>query len=373
MKTTQLTVLFAGGGTGGHLYPAIALAREVEKRAPECCIVFVGTRRGIEARIIPELGYKIHYIWLRGLQRRLNLRLLLFPLQLGVSIIQCLWVLLKLRPNIVVGTGGYVSGPIVFLAAMLKFPAIIQEQNSFPGMTTRWLARVVDQVHVTFEESVKYFKDIKHIRVSGNPIRSQLSQMDRSAAAQALALPADRRTVLVFGGSQGAHSINMAIVRLVPTLLERSDWQILWGTGELDYEHIRDIMHSYAGRVFIRPYIKDMASAYAMADLVVARAGATTVAELQACGLPVILIPYPHAAAGHQEANARALLAKDAVRMVLDSELESDKLLNELIDLMADDKRRTKLGNNLKKQARPDAAKHIVDEMMKLVGHVNSH
>jgi UDP-N-acetylglucosamine--N-acetylmuramyl-(pentapeptide) pyrophosphoryl-undecaprenol N-acetylglucosamine transferase len=364
---SELRIMVAGGGTGGHLYPAIALVKEIEARFPNAKFLFIGTKRGIEARIIPESGYQIRYIWLSGVQRRLSWRLVLPPLQLVVSIIQCIKTLRSFRPHVVIGTGGYVSGPAVMMAALLGYPTVIQEQNSFPGMTTRMLARVVNQVHVTFESSIKYFNDPSKVHLSGNPVRGQLNSTPRDVAATKFGLNAAAKTLLIFGGSQGAHSINQALVAIMPRLLELKGWQVLWGTGNVSYPMVSDAMAAYVDRVKVLPYIADMGAAYGLANLVVARAGATTVAELQMCGLPVILIPYPFAAANHQEANARALVESDAATMVLDSELTSDKLYLELTALMNDKIAREKLGKQLKSLAKPDAAKTIVDHILLII------
>ncbi|MBN2008134.1 undecaprenyldiphospho-muramoylpentapeptide beta-N-acetylglucosaminyltransferase [candidate division KSB1 bacterium] len=362
-------IMVAGGGTGGHLYPAIALVKEIEQRFPNSKFLFIGTRRGIEARVVPELEYDIRFIWLRGVQRRLNWRLLIAPIQLLVSIVQCIYTLATFKPHVVIGTGGYVSGPALMLAALFRFPTIIQEQNSFPGMTTRMLARLVDQVHVTFESSIKYFNDQDKVFLSGNPVRGHLSDVPRDVAAQKFGLKASAKTLLIFGGSQGAQSVNQAMVRILPQALEQKEWQVLWGTGELSYAEVSMKMQPFADRVKVLPYIADMAAAYGIADLVVARAGATTVAELQTCGLPAILIPYPFAAANHQEANARALVEANAARMILDNELDSDKLLIELKTLMDNETARIQIGEHLKALALPDAAKTIIDKMMTLLDY----
>lgn len=363
----KLKVIIAGGGTGGHLYPAIALAKEIEARFPESEILFLGTSRGLETKVVPELGYRLKLIWLRGFQRTLSMQNLIFPFRVIISLVQCVVIIVKFKPEVVIGTGGYVSGPAVFLAALFRIPTLIQEQNSYPGVTTRLLSRFVNQVHLSFEESIQFFKNKSKLYVSGNPVRSTLTIVNRSEAISKLGIDENKKTLLIFGGSQGAHSINRAILKNLDKLMEKQNWQIIWGSGERDFDSIQHECKKYGLRILVKPFITDMGAAYAAADLVVSRAGAITLAELQACGLPVILIPYPFAAGGHQEANARALVNQNAAEMVLNNELESDKFLDTLLLLMGDKVRRETLSANLKTLAKPDAAKKIIDEMTKLL------
>ena len=363
----KIKLIIAGGGTGGHLYPAIALVKEIEQRYAKCEILFFGTAKGIEARILPEMGYKLSLLWLSGVQRSLNLKLLLFPIQFISSIIKCLFVILKFQPNLVIGTGGYVSGPALFLAALFRFPTIIQEQNSYPGVTTRMLAKVVDQVHLTFEESKKYFNNKDKLYISGNPIRKALRAINKDDGLKKFALDPSKKTLLIFGGSQGAHSLNQAILHVLKPILDDDKWQIVWGAGNYDYPEISTECAKFGSRIWLNPYISDMASAYSVADLVVSRAGATTLAELQVCGLPVLLVPYPYAAANHQEANARTLVKQNAAEMILDSELKSDKFMDILQVLLKNNNRRKELGNNIMALAKPDAAKIIIDKSVELI------
>ena len=365
----DIKIIVAGGGTGGHLYPAIALVKEIESRFKKSQILFFGTSRGIEAKLVPELGYPIKLIWLKGVQRTLTLKNLLIPLQLIVSFFQCFVTLVKFRPDVVIGTGGYVSGPVVFIAAILGFPTVIQEQNSYPGVSTRLLAKVVDQVHLSFEESEKYFPKKDKLHFSGNPIRSNLKAEKKEEAVTKFGLNTAKKTLLIFGGSQGAHSLNQGILNILEEIMQAPDWQIIWGSGERDYEEVQRVCSKYENRINVKPFISDMASAYSAADLVISRAGATTLAELQACGLPALLVPYPFAAAGHQEANARTLMKQHAVEMILDSELQSDKFLNTVLSLMSDETSRNELGAHLKKSAKPEAAKDIVNKIMTLTNN----
>jgi len=360
-------VIIAGGGTGGHLYPALALVQEIENRFQHCDVLFIGTARGIEAKVLPQLGYNLKLIAAKGFERKFSLKNLLLPFYVIFSFIQCAITIISFKPHVVIGTGGYVSAPALFIAALLRFPTLIQEQNSYPGISTRILSRFVDQVHVSFENSVNFFKNKQKVYVSGNPIRSNLKAANKKDAANKMGIDVQKKTLLIFGGSQGAHSINMAGLNIVDKLIEQTDWQIVWGSGERDYQQVNERCRNYGSRVFVKSYISDMASAYAVTDLVVSRAGASTLAELQVCGLPAILVPYPFATAGHQEANARALVAQQAAKMVLDKELNTELFLTTILDLMRNEQQRKNLGENLTALAKPNAAKHIIEKMVEYV------
>ena len=363
----RLKVAVAGGKTGGHLFPALALVREIETRVQHTHVLFFGTRSGIEAKIVPQQGYDIEFLSVSGFQRKLSMTNLMLPFKLIGSIAKCFYKLKRFNPDIVIGTGGYVSAPVLLTAALLRYPTLIQEQNSYPGVTTRLLSRVVDQVHLSFEDSAVYFKNRDKLYVSGNPVRSVHVKVDRKTALEKFGLAGDRKTLFIFGGSQGAHSINLAVMHQLDELMLNTDWQLLWGTGESDFQQVQNRCEPYGARIKAISFITDMASAYSVADLVVSRAGATTLSELQACGLPAILVPYPYAAEGHQEANARALVAKNAARMVLDSDLTTGPLVQEINKLADDDDARAALGSNLKALAKPDAARDIIDKMMLLL------
>jgi len=361
-----LTVLFAGGGTGGHLFPALALAEEIKRRIPAAEITFVGTSRGIETQVLPAQGYKLVRIWIRGFKRRLSLGNLIFPLMLITSLIQSLALIIKSKPDVVIGTGGYVSGPVVLMAALLGVPTLIQEQNSYPGFSTRLLSRWVDRVHLSFEESRRYFKHQNKLRVSGNPTRSELRSIPREEALKKFNLSPDRITLLVFGGSQGATRINQALLGILDKLMRGEKLQLIWATGQKDFEEVKAACRRYGERVYVRPFIDDMASAYAACDLALCRSGATTVAELTRCGVPALLVPYPYAAAGHQEYNARTLAAKGAAVMILDRDLGTKRFENTLMGLLGDDQKRERMRIKSSELGKPEAAKRVVDDVLEL-------
>ncbi len=366
VKGEPLRIVIAGGGTGGHLLPGLALAEEIRRRWPSQ-IVFVGTRRGIEARLLPKLGWPLHYLWIRGLRRRLSPDLLLFPIRLLVSVAQCAGLYRRFKPDAVIGTGGYVSGPALLSALMMGIPTIIQEQNSYPGLVNRMLARYVRQVHLSFPGSEKFFRKKEHIWVSGNPVRIAGSSSTPAASRESFGLSAERPTLLVFGGSQGAHAINRVVLEALPELLESTDLQVIWATGPAEAEKVQAATEAWRERVAVFSFIDRMPDAYRAADLVIARAGASTVAEITCSGLPAILIPYPYAAAGHQEQNARALAEAGAAWMILEKDLTATRLIEAVRALMESESRRREMAEVARRLARPEAARTIVDHLAELL------
>lgn len=362
----RIRVIMAGGGTGGHLYPGLALAEEMRDRwGAE--ILFIGTNYGVEAKVLPATDYTFKRIWMRGLRRKLTPGNLLFPVRLLVSIGQSLWIMRRTRPHLVVGTGGYVSGPALIAARLLRVPAAIQEQNSYPGLVNRLLGKWVDQVHLTYESSKAYFKNPENLYVSGNPVRVQPGAVGQAAARRAFDLDESGFTLLVFGGSQGAHALNDVLVAALQDLLRAPHLQILWATGTADFRGLQTRIKEFSQRVHVRPYIEDMPAAYAAADLVLCRAGASTLAEITACGLPAILVPYPHAAANHQTFNARVLEAEGAARVILERDLTPERLTETVLGLLRQPEERTAMRAAARRIARPDAARIIVDHLEALL------
>ncbi|GBD94035.1 UDP-N-acetylglucosamine--N-acetylmuramyl-(pentapeptide) pyrophosphoryl-undecaprenol N-acetylglucosamine transferase [bacterium BMS3Abin05] len=354
---------FAGGGTGGHLFPALALADEINRRFPAAEITFWGTKRGIEAKIIPETAYKLEYIPVRGFQRRLTAGHLLFPFVLAASVVKALRVFLKNRPKAVIGTGGYVSGPVVFSAWLLWIPVFIQEQNSYPGVTTRFLVHLAKRVYLTFEVSKEYFRNKRKLRITGNPVRADLKRAEPEEARRHFGLTAGAPVLFVLGGSQGARHVNWAVAKLLPELLKQTQVQVLWSTGTVDYDGIRREFAQFQ-QVKVFAFISEMPEAYAAASLIVSRAGATTLAELAVCGLPSILIPYPYAAGGHQIFNARSFELEGAAVCLLEKDLTPNGLKKIILDLLEDREKLEKMGLAARKQAKPEAVKTIVDDIV---------
>lgn len=358
--------VFAGGGTGGHLFPALAIADEIRERIPGADICFVGTRGKIEARVVPEHGYDFRTLWISGVRRGRLFGNLLVPVKVSIAMIQAMTHLKNLDPDVVVGTGGYVSGPLLYSAAWLGIPTLIHEQNSVPGQTTRMLAKKVTEVHVSFEETKGYLPGGARVVVSGNPTRRTLDGVGRDEALQFFSMdPADSRpVVLAFGGSLGARSINGAVALNIDAILS-SGVRLIWQTGEQEAENIRAGFAGRAGAdLWIGPFIDRMEFAYAASTLVLCRAGATTIAELTRLGKPAILVPYPYAAADHQTLNARALEKAGAAVVVADAEIaeRAPAVIRET--LRPEVLRRMERGS--RSLGRPDAAARIADRVIGL-------
>lgn len=334
MRDRPLNILFAGGGTGGHLFPAIAIADEIRKIQPDAVITFAGTRDKIEARVVPQRGYKFAVITISGFRRKLTPGNVLFPFKVMIALAQSFSLIRRLKPHVVVGTGGYVCGPVVYVASLLGIPTLIQEQNSYPGVTTRLLASRATQVHLTFESSKRYLRRTDNVSVTGNPTRATLGTITRFEGAGFFQLDPQKRTLLVFGGSLGARSINDAVLQMLPRLAA-AGIQLIWQTGEGDDERIRSLLKEYSGAGWLRvlKFIERMEFAYAACDLALCRAGATTIAEMARAGVPSVLVPYPYAAADHQTGNARAMAESGASVMIRDGELTT-RLQSTVMELL---------------------------------------
>lgn len=358
-----LSILFAAGGTGGHLFPAIAIAEEIQKLQPECAISFVGTKGKIEERVVPQKGFAFFTIWISGFHRRLTVDNLLFPLKVFVSLQQSFFLIRKLKPDVVVGTGGYVCGPILYVASLLKVATVVHESNSYPGVTTRMVASRVSKVFITFEATRKWLPRVNkdNIDLVGNPTRGSLGKLSREEGLKYFSLDAGKKTVLVFGGSLGAASIN-AMMEKVGAELVKSGIQVIWQTGEKDFERYESKRNP---DVWVGKFIDKMEYAYAAADVVVCRSGATTLAELTRLGKPAILIPYPHAAANHQELNAATMVEAGAAVMVKDSELNT-KALSAIKEILLNDTVQKEMREKSLKLGNPNAGKEIAEKILML-------
>jgi len=355
-----MKVMIAGGGTGGHVYPGIAVAEEIRRMRPGIDVVFVGGRRGLEAQAVPEAGFRIRYLVTRGFPRRVWW---LWPWALflnAVGFVQAFFVILIERPSVVLGTGGYVSGPVALAARLVGIPLLLQEQNSVPGIANRWLARIADEVHLSFVEARSYFDRKDNLKVSGNPVRQHILSGDPSAALKEFGLEEGRPTVFVFGGSRGAHRINEAALDAMRKLKGRVDVQWILQTGREDFEWAKGIVEAEQLPARVMPFLRRIHMAYAAADLVVCRSGAMTLAEIAACGTPAILVPYPHAANDHQTVNASNLVDRGAAAMILDSELSGDRLAKEIAHWLSDKQGLSRMSANARTFTRPDAAERIV-------------
>lgn len=350
-----MRLLLAGGGTGGHLFPAVALAEQLRREEPDSAVLFVGTERGLEFRLLPELGWPLRTVAMRGWVGAGLVARCKGLAGLGQSLLQSRRILAEFRPDVVVGVGGYASVPVLLAARLSGVPYLIHEQNAWPGLANRLLGRAAKRVCLSFPEAGKAFRHVPKV-VTGNPVRATMEQCPD--------LPAGPPQLLVFGGSQGARAINRALVAALPQLQElRGVLRIVHQAGAGEVETVQ-AGYREAGwtAVEVVPFITDMAAAYAAASLVVCRAGATTLAELTACGRPAILIPYPYAAGNHQVANATALAAKGAALMIEESSLAPADLGRLIASLLADRPRLASMAAAARSQAQRGAAARLLAE-----------
>ena len=366
-------LLIAGGGTGGHLYPGIAVARELLARVPGSTVTFVGTAAGIESRVVPREGFELDVIRSAGLKGKSLPARARGAALLPLSAVDAWRVLSSRRPSVVIGVGGYTSGPVVALAALRGIPTLLMEQNAMPGLTNRWLARLVKAAAVTYEESVSFFGG--RAFVAGNPVRPEFFTAPASARTAAghregydeHGQPPGAARVLVFGGSQGAHAINMAMVAAASRLAAATPrLAITHQTGERDLEMVRDGYRHAGLQARVEPFLFAMDREMKAADVVVCRAGATTLAELMAAGRPSVLVPLPTATDDHQRKNAEALVRHGAARMVEQTALTGERLARELVALANDATARDAMSTRARSLARPDAARLIVDRVLEL-------
>jgi UDP-N-acetylglucosamine--N-acetylmuramyl-(pentapeptide) pyrophosphoryl-undecaprenol N-acetylglucosamine transferase len=342
------------------VFPGIAVAEELRRAHPDAEILFVGTRRGVESHAVPDAGFPLRLVTGRGLPRRAWWR---WPLALLATLwgfLQAWRLVAKFRPDVVLGTGGYVSGPVVLAAWLLGRPVLLQEQNSIPGLTNRWLSRLAREVHISFTESRSYFPRSDHLKLTGNPVRAFILGGDRRQALADFGLQESKPTVFVFGGSRGAHRINEAALEAMRRLKGRVEVQFVVQTGRDDYEWARGEVEKEQLPARVLPFINQIQQAYAAADLVVCRSGAMTLAEIAACGTPAILVPYPYAAYNHQVVNAENLVERGAASLVLDRELSGERLAREIARLISDRQLLRRMSANARLFARPDSAERLV-------------
>lgn len=354
MSQNSYNFLFAAGGTGGHLYPAIAVAEELKIISPNSKILFVGTKKKLESRVIPKIGFKFKTIWISGFSRKLNIQNLLFPIKLVVSIIQSFFISLNYRPNVAIGAGAYVSGPIVWMSYLFKSKIVLLEQNSYPGVTNRMLEGKADKIHISFEDSRKYFKNRSKLNLTGNPVRNNLQLLDKSEAKQKFNLDTTKKVLLIIGGSLGARSLNKSVADSISEF-KRNNIQVIWQTGEYYFNDYKQFEND---SIKIIPFISDMQLVYSACDLMVARAGATTIAEAAYLGLPVIFVPSTNVAANHQFINAKSIVESRAGILVEDTNLDKE-LTKTVIDTINNQDLLGSLSKNILKFSKPNAAKDI--------------
>jgi UDP-N-acetylglucosamine--N-acetylmuramyl-(pentapeptide) pyrophosphoryl-undecaprenol N-acetylglucosamine transferase len=357
-------VVIAGGGTGGHLFPGVALAKALKGIDITMEITFVGTKQGIESKVLPGEGFKLKTIIASGLLGKRGLNRWVSWSKLPVGAAQSMYFLIRNRPNLVVGVGGYVSAPLVFSAWLLRIPILIHEQNVFPGMANKWLGKIADKVAVSYKESKQFFLKRK-VEVTGNMIHEKLCQ-PREEFPPPLKQPFG---VLILGGSQGAHSINMAMVEALDLLSDRKErLHITHQTGDADYENIKK---QYAAKGFsanVMSFITDMPVRYRLASLVICRSGATTLAEITAAGRVSFLIPFPYAANNHQEHNARIIETASAGEVVLDKEISGERIAKSIKKAMDEPENLQKMENNSYRLGSRDATKKVQEICLELMG-----
>ena len=352
--------LFAGGGTGGHLFPAIAVAEEIKEMKPTAEILFVGTKDKIEGRVIPKLGFAFKSIWIKGFYRKFDLRNLLFPLRLFVSIVQSLIINFVYKPEVAIGSGGYAAGPAIWAAWILGAKIILLEQNSYPGITTRLLERYANEIHLSFQDSEKYLKRKSVHYLTGNPVRKNLGSNSKYDALKLFGLSTEKKTLLVLGGSLGARSINIAMKKNIKLIIENGI-QIIWQTGKNYYYDFKELDSEM---VRVKDFIEDMNAAYSACDLIVARAGATTIAEILVLGIPSVLVPSPNVAENHQYYNAKSLIDEDAAILIEDNKV-AEGLSSIVISTILSNEKLHKLKTKALSIAKPNAAKEIAESAVK--------
>ena len=363
-----MRILVTGGGTGGHIYPALAFIRYVQKIQPDSEFLYVGTHRGLENKIVPETGISFKTIKIQGFKRKLSLDNIKTVQLFVESIKRSKEILREFKPDVVIGTGGYVSGSVVYAAARMKIPTIVHEQNSVPGITNKFLSRFANRVGISFPDAAQYFPENKTVLV-GNPRAQEVVTSGKSEVLEQYGLLPDIPTVLIFGGSQGALKINQAVIQALPKFSQK-EYQVLYASGDRYYNEIAEkfdiekINHNLS----LQPYIKNMTDVMANVDLLIGRAGATSIAELTALGLPAILIPSPYVTNDHQTKNAQSLVNAGAVKMITDADLNGEKLVEAVDEIMGDPEKKAMMAKASRQEGIPDAAERLwslVNEIVK--------
>lgn len=363
----SLKVILSGGGTGGHIFPAIAIADALKETHPDIEILFVGAQGRMEMEKVPASGYNIEGLWISGFQRTLSLKNLLFPFKVIQSLIAAKKIVKRFKPDAVIGTGGYASGPVLWVSSNMRIPCLIQEQNSYAGVTNKILGKKVKKVCVAFEGMESFFPKDKLV-VTGNPVREEVVQIEgkRESALKFFELDDSKKTILVVGGSLGAKAINDSLLPHIKDI-SNAGLQIVWQTGKVSYDEISTAAKPYESKgIKVHQFITKMDLAYAAADVVISRAGAIAVSEICLTAKPCILVPLPTAAEDHQTKNAEALARHDAAIIVKNSEAPS-KLFSTVVALLENEKELTKFKTNIKALGKPDSAKTIAQEVLKMI------
>lgn len=357
----------AGGGTGGHIYPAIAVVESIRQYGLEPDVVLIGSGRGLERRVALSNRFEVFEILSKPLPMKFGLRTIWSIFWALVGLVQSVMILLVQRPRVIIATGGYASGPCILAAKMLGIPVVLIEPNVIPGRTTRMLASIVDQIALGYKEAVGYFKKGTNLRVTGVPIRLSITRQNRQDAIAMLGLEASRKTIFIFGGSHGASSINKAFIGAAKILEGRKDLQFLIQTGKRDYSMVSEATKHLDIKCKVFEYLDNIGVAYSASDLIVSRAGAATIAEITALGLPSILVPYPYAIGGHQRANASIVAEHGAALVIDDSQLTPQRLAQAILDLIDDEDRLNLMSQKSLELGKPDAANDIAAYILDVI------
>ena len=364
-----MKVLLSGGGTGGHVYPAIAIANKIKEENPDCEILFVGTEKGIESEIVPKYGYELKTVTVQGFRRKIDFENVKRVFKLCKGLEQSRRIVKKFKPDIVIGTGGYVSGPVLFNSALNKTITIVHEQNSFPGVTNKILSKVVTRVLTSFEDSHERFPEESRNKLvlTGNPVRKEILQSRKSTSRKKLGISEDKKMVLCYGGSGGSEEINEAM-RLVIKNMVKEDIAFIFATGKLYYDEFMESLGEIALKPYQRvmPYLDNMADGLAASDIVIGSAGAISLAEITALGKPSIIIPKAYTAENHQEYNAKSIESQGAGIAILEKDLTPEKLNEVVFKLLGDRELLIDMANASKSIGKPEAIDLIYDEIMKL-------
>lgn len=361
-----MRIAVSGGGTGGHIYPALALIREIHKKDEDVEFLYIGTKLGLESTLVPREKIPFKSIHITGFKRKLSFENVKTVLRFLKGVRDSKKMLKEFHPDVVIGTGGYVCGPVVYAAAKMGIPTIVHEQNSVPGLTNKFLSRYVDKIAICFEEARQFFPEQK-VEMTGNPRASEVLGQDGIKGRLSTGLKLKVPTVLIFGGSRGAKPINEAVIKSL-TELSSKPYQVLYVTGDIHFEEVQQEVELVGNpeNVIIKPFIHNMPEVLAGVDLTVARAGATTLAELTSLGIPSILIPSPYVTDNHQEKNARALSEKGAARLLLEKDLTGPKLVESIDQILGHEQKLADMKKAAKKLGMPDAAQRVYHLMKEI-------
>jgi len=362
----ELKIIISGGGSGGHIFPAIAIANELKRKRPDVEILFIGATGKIEMEKVPKAGYPIYGLWISGIHRKLTLRNLLFPIKLMHSLWKANQHIGRFRPNVVIGVGGYASFPTLAVASKRGIPTLVQEQNSYAGISNKMLKDKANKVCVAYDKMDRFFPKEK-ITITGNPVRQDIMDLDgkREEALQHFGFQSDKKTILIFGGSLGARTLNDSMGASTKLLATHSDIQVLWQAGKLYIEEFKNSATANLDQVKVQAFIDRMDLAYAMADVVICRAGALTISELCLVGKPAVFVPSPNVSEDHQTKNAMALVEKEAAIIVKDQDA-SKEMVAAALKILKEPDLSNRLIHNIKALAKPNAATEIANEVLKL-------